>query len=164
MRAYRTGIFGVVAFALVYPAISGGVLILGRSIGVDEIYPFAPWALYCFVPNQEVDYGIRFRSIDGRALEPHPLYEDYLNLNHNRRTIGYAIVQGMGQFARDGNSQMLESQRRQFERTFLVPMVQDAQYDLIQRSYDVLERWETGKCDQIELVDQFGFQADSAGT
>lgn len=164
MRTYRLTIVAMIAFAVVYPAISGSVLLFGRSIGMDELYPFAPWALFCFVPNQEVDYGIRLQSVDGKPLDPPQLYEEYLELDPSQRTIGYAMIQRLGHFTNQRDAAQLQSQREQFEKSFLSPKVQNAKYELIERHYDVLDRWNTSECANVEIVQQFDLQGAPAGS
>jgi hypothetical protein len=51
MRAYRYSIYGVIVFAVAYPLIAGTVLVRDWDTGIGEIYPIAPWTLFCFVPN-----------------------------------------------------------------------------------------------------------------
>jgi hypothetical protein len=164
MRTYRLTIVAIIAFAVVYPAISGSVLLFGRSIGMDEVYPFAPWALFCFVPNQEVDYGIRLCSVDGKRLDPPQLYEEYLGLDSSQRTIGYAMIQRLGHYANQHDTVQFQSQRQQFEQSFLNPHLRNAKYELIERRYDVLDRWNMTECANLEVVQQFDFHRESAGT
>lgn len=163
MRSYRLTIVALIAFAIVYPVISGSVLIFGRSIGMDELYPFAPWALFCFVPNQEVDYGIRIHAADGQQLESPQLYEEYLGLDANQRTIGYAMIQRLGHYSTANNPQQFDAQRQQFEQSFLGPKLGTAKYELIERRYDVLDRWNTSECANIEVVQQIDFHGEGAG-
>lgn len=164
MRSYRLTIVALIAFAIVYPAISGSVLFFGRSIGMDELYPFAPWALFCFVPNQEVDYGIRLNSVNGKPLESPQLYEEYLNLDANQRTIGYAMIQHLGHVNAQNDPTQFLSQRKKFEQSFLDPHVQTAQYELIERRYDVLDRWNTSECANLEVVHQLEFHGGDPGS
>jgi hypothetical protein len=162
MRTYRLSIYAMVAFALIYPTIAGGVLIFGRSFGIEEVYPFAPWALFCFVPNEEVDYAIHIHSVNGEQLDPPQPYDEYLKLNPTQELAAYAMVQRMAQFALDDTDAQLQSQIQQFEDSFLHPHIETAKYQLIRRKYDVLERWKSGQCEHEEIC-EFSFEKEAAG-
>jgi hypothetical protein len=163
MRAYRISVLGIVLFAAVYPAISGGVLVRDWHGGVGEIYPFAPWALFCFVPNYESDFAVRIRAIDGRQLDQPPYFEQLPGFDEHQKTIGRGVIEGMGSLAGDQASPAFAEQRRLFERNYLAPLGDDVRYELVRREYDVLERWKTGAFQTNEPVAALVYRADAEG-
>ena len=163
MRSYRLSIYSLMLFAAGYPLLTGSVLVARWNSGNYEIYPFAPWTLFCFVPNQEVDYAVRLREIDGRALDPPPFLEDYSELTDAQKSVGHAIIQEMGRFAAAGDDRELGVQRQLLEQSFLSPFGREVRYEIVRRTYDVLDRWNSGVCRSVEPVNQFMYRAD-AGT
>ncbi|MEX2315980.1 MAG: hypothetical protein WD669_02440 [Pirellulales bacterium] len=163
MRAYRLYIFGVVLFSIAYPLVSGSVLVMQWDGGVGEIYPFAPWTLFCFVPNQEVDFAVRIRAVDGRPLDPPPFFEEFATNAESQMTVGYAIVQEMGRFAEDASSAAFRKQRGLFERTFLQPVAKKVEYEIVRREFDVLERWQSRRFKKIELLGELVYEAHAEG-
>jgi len=161
MRAYRISIVAVFLFAVAYPLIAGVVLVFGRDRGVDEIYPIAPWALFCFVPNEEVNFAIRILAVDKRVLKQPQYLEDMHTFSEDQMTVGYSIVQEIGRRAVAEQSEALAWELQLFERSFLRPLGQIVQYELVRRQFDVLERWRTGEYDRVETIDQYVSQSNS---
>jgi hypothetical protein len=144
--------YGIAIFAVAYPLISGAVLVRDWDSGVGEIYPIAPWALFCFVPNQESEFAIRFRAIDGKSFDEPLYYEELADFDQHQKTLGRGIIHDMGALWDDGPPLQFAQQRRLFERNFVAPIAREARYELVRRDYDVLNRWRTGAVNHTEIL------------
>jgi hypothetical protein len=152
---------GVAVFSLAYPLVAACVLVRDWNSGVGEIYPIAPWALFCFVPNYEVDFGIRLLAINGSELKEQPYFEQLPNFSAVQKTVGSGIIHDMGVLASSDDGPRFETQRSLFERNFLSAVSQHVRYELVRREYDVLARWRTGAFHKIEPVTVLDYHADS---
>jgi hypothetical protein len=164
MRSHRRIIPILIIFSIAYPLVSGGVLLSRWDGGIGEIYPIAPWTLFCFVPNREIEYAVRLREANGRALGEAEYFENCGSFAESQKTVGVAIVQEMGRWASDPNSTEFREQRSLFEKSFLLPVARHVRYELVRREFDVLERWRTGRCEKVDVVAKFVFDASEEGT
>ena len=164
MWAYRISVYGSVIFALAYPLVSGTVLVRDWNSGVGEIYPVAPWSLFCFVPNREADFAVRLTAVDGRNFDRPPFFEELDAFDEHQKTVARGIIDAMGSLAADGDElAAFEEQRRLFERNFLVRIAPEERYELVRREYDVLQRWRTRVFQHVELLASLEFHADAEG-
>lgn len=161
MKSYRISILCLVAFSVVYALISGTVLVLLRGGGHGEIYPFAPWALFCFAPNDETDFAVRLTAVDGQPLDSPQFFEELPHFNQHQRTIGVGIIQELGRLSSDQQSPEFDRQRRLFESNYLKHISTQTEYEIVRRRYDVLERWRTGNCESVDVVRTFAFHENS---
>jgi hypothetical protein len=160
MQKYRASIHGVVLFAVLYPLIAATVLVKDWHHGVGEIYPIAPWTLFCFVPNQESDFAVRLTSIDGQSSAPAPYFESLTQFNENQKIPAVSIIRDMGALSGNIESEAFARQRRMFEHNYLRWLGREVRYELVRREYDVLNRWRTGDFQRVETIASFHYQAD----
>ena len=160
MQRYRHGDLWLVLFVVAYPTIAGGVHVLQRDQEINEIYPIAPWALFCFTPNDEVDYGIRLLAIDGRTLKKPIYFEDHIALPDANKIIAYAAIQQMGHVADQALADELAQGRERFERNYWLSTHQQVQYELVKRRFDVLERHHEGTFREESVLGNFVFTAE----
>jgi hypothetical protein len=160
MQSYRNGIYGVVIFAFAYPLVAGTVLIKDWDSGFGEIYPIAPWALFCFVPNRESDFGIRVTAVDGHAYECSQYFEQLPQFSEKQKTIGTGIIREMGALSNGTESPEFEERRRLFECNFLHCLGRDVHYELVCREYEVLDRWRKGEFQRVELIGAFVYHEE----
>ena len=167
MRAYRRSFLYLAAFAVVYPLISGSVLLARRDHAIAEIYPFAPWTLFCFTPNDETDFGVRILEVDGHTLDSALFFEEQTELSQANRITAYAAIQSLGQAASRGED--IERERRFFETNFLGSRNLEEQrqshlrYELVRRRFDVLERCRSGKFRETTRVAEWVYVAGGPG-
>ena len=155
MRIYRASILCVLLFAVAYPVVSGGVLATSRRTSVIEIYPIAPWSLFCFIPNRESDFGVQLHTVDGNMIDDATYFNEHAELSEKERIIAYNVVQRMGAFHDAEDSTALYERREFFERSVLAQAAGIVSYELVRRDFDVLERWKTGECDRVESLVEF---------
>lgn len=164
MRTYRYSMLAVLIFAVAYPLVSGSVLTLRWGSTIDEIYPITPWTLFCFTPNDEADYAVRLTAVDGQPLEPPTFFDDFVELTENERLAAYVLVQEMGRLAGETERSAFATARRVFERSFLRPLARQVRYDLVRREFDVLERWKTGRYENVGAIEEFVYENGGGGT
>jgi hypothetical protein len=121
-----------IAFCALYAAIP---IVTARQ----EVFPVFRWDLFAKTPNPtRVDSSIRLLELDGKSLSP-PLYFEEAGI-----VSGGPATQarsGMDRLARavKNDEQQLEFIRARFEREYLGEY-RSGRYEIVQRTYDILER------------------------
>jgi hypothetical protein len=120
------------------------VVLRESQMGAQELYPFASWSLFTWVPNEVNDHSIRLLSIDGRPLDPPIFFED--SREHFRGaplSPARVMMLHLGRATESADEKTAADLRRRFERLYL-----DGQgaveYEIVARRFDPLERWRQG--------------------
>jgi hypothetical protein len=109
----------------------------------DERFPFFNWSLFSGVPGPEREsYGLRLTEVDGARLEEPVYYENAEGIIATRRSPdAYQLIQAMGKATKEGRPVQAASARETLETRYMQGLT-DARYELVSRTYDVLERFE----------------------
>ena len=146
MRTYRRLQQAIAALLVLYAAL--GVL-TWRGI-MPEVFPVYSWDLFSTIPSPvERDLGLRITSVGGQPLNP-PVYVQQLSTVFPRAATidAFVTIQSLGAAARDHNDTEVEKLRGYLEPTFLGG-AGAVEYEVIERRFDPLRRWQTG-----ELLDE----------
>lgn len=164
MHTFRRYYLWLPVFVIVYASISGGVLIARWHDNINELYPFAPWTLFCFTPNEEVEYDIRIVELDGQPLPEPRFFQQYVTLPDASKITAYGIIQEMGFLAASDNQTGVQKQQQLFAANFWQPTYQRVRYELVRRRYDVLERKQSGYVREMETIGQFEYKSGDPGS
>jgi len=136
----------VLLFFICYPLLSGTVLAVRWSKTANEIYPFFSWALFCFVPGQKSDLGIRIVEVDGDTLADPTFIEQAPDLfpGAASSTTHLTIQQIDRRAARDD-----DASRHLLEQNVLLDGHASVTYEVVLRKYDCLERYRTGRSEEL---------------
>jgi len=146
---FRTGL---VVFLIAYPLISGTVLAIRWSKTANEIYPFFSWALFCFVPGETSDLGIRVTAIDGEPLDPPRFVEESTDdFPEAKRAVTYLTIQKI----KTDSTQAVDPSRVLIEKNVLLRDHKQVDYELVKRRYDCLERHRDGTFRALDVIDRY---------
>lgn len=129
----------VISFLILY-------FILGKSTDyfrTGEIFPIYSWQLFSFVPQKTItEFAIEIQELQGKKLETPQLFQNMRSIIPGASLFtAYRTIQNLGRAQTRNNSIKTEKLKKQFEDLYLkLP----AKYDLIQITFDPLERWENG--------------------
>lgn len=137
-RAYRRVTPALVALASLYTAVW---LAQEAKPGRAEIFPFASWNLFSWVPNEVRDVSLRILAIDGVPLQP-PLYieESAKHFVDGPSHPAHAVIELIGQAVQQGREADAEALRLRFEKLYM-PASDAVRYELVARAYDPMKRW-----------------------
>ena len=131
-------------------ALTVGLFLWGSawSILEGETFPIFSWSLFSTVAQPtSSDAAVLMLEIDGRQFEP-PL--DFMSsfeiVPHAGNITVYYVIQGMARETLDdaaGGS--AGKYRNLFEHQYLNFYKRRIRYELVQRSYDPIERWKTDR-------------------
>ena len=160
MQAYRLRIFWLALFVIAYPAVSGTTLIACRECQFAEIYPIAPWTLFCFIPNVETDYAVRILEVDGEPLPQVRYFEDYVDLPDARKIVAHVTIQELGRLAHGGKD--FSTLQHHFEQSFLRSIHRQVRYELVERQFDVLERYKFGFYHREKSLNELNYESSES--
>lgn len=155
-RRWRRLVF---AFTLLYVVISLGSLVILARKSKNEVFPIFSWALFCFIPQQEQDYGIRVIQ-GGDATPATPRYIERTDFPGANSPALYMVIQDMGHALRQGQDDTLDTKRKILETNYLPPD-SAVRYELVRREFDVLERYRDGTFRHIEVLGTFSSRGAS---
>jgi hypothetical protein len=114
----------------------------------DERFPLFNWSLFSQVPGPEKqNFGLRLVEVDGVKLEEPVYYEDAQEfVTTSRSPDAYQLIQGIGKATQQDRPLQAASARETLETRYLQGLT-SARYELVNRTYDVLDRFE---CDCYE--------------
>jgi hypothetical protein len=151
-RRYRITQAALPAFLIAYILIASWH---ERVSGQGEIFPFASWSLFSFVPNISHDFSIRVLSLNGSALTPPVFFEDSTALFESASKHGARVlIDLLGQALAQGEVAEAERIRDRFEH-LCMPGMTAVRYELVARVYDPLERFRTGRLRAVRTVRTF---------
>ena len=109
----------------------------------DERFPFFNWSLFSSVPGPEREsYGVRLVEVDGARLEEPVYYENAEGIIATSSSPdAFQLIQVMGK-ATEANRPGQAASARETLETRYMQGVTSARYELVSRTYDVLERFE----------------------
>jgi hypothetical protein len=134
---------------LIYVAVSAQrEMVNGR----DELFPFSAWSLFTIVPNDVHDYSLRLLAINDRPVAPEFLEQAQARgwFAANRHG-AYMTVQFMGMALDRGDVTGADQQRRLLERLHLTGHG-SITYELVARRYDPIDRFRSGKFEEIRTI------------
>jgi hypothetical protein len=127
-------------------------------IRTTDIVPFSAWALFVFVPNQPSVYTLTFHMLDGAPLEPPVSLESGELADPHSITSSY-LINHFGRALESGDTAAARGYQRLIEANIL-PRNRAVGWELVNLSYDPLERWATGKT-ETRTVARFEYNPKS---
>jgi hypothetical protein len=122
-------------------------------IRTTDWVPFSAWALFVFVPNEPVAYGVKLRSAGDRVFDPPLDFKRADGIVANPHDIVSAFNIDMLGFALEkGDSAAADRYRGLLEANALPKA---ARWDLVRLDYDPVDRWKTGRAAE-SIVRSFG--------
>jgi hypothetical protein len=112
-----------------------------------ERLPVFSWSLFSEVPDAEkTDYGVRFLAVDGTPLDE-PTYFELASdhLSTTRDPAAHSLIDQIGDSLVRDEPMRAALQRDLFESRFLQDL-DGARYEVVRRTYDVLDRIECVGC------------------
>ena len=121
----------------------------------EEIFPFASWSLFSKVPNEIHDYGLRVLEMDGRVMNPPIDYEaSYPRFTSSDPHMARACIQQLGQAVKSRDAAEVARVRTYLESLHLRGHKQ-VKYELLDRRWDPLERWNEKKFRSLKVMATF---------
>lgn len=122
--------------------------------GPSEIFPFFHWELFSRVPEPvQQYYGIRFTTLNGVSLDQ-PVYFEQSTLPARSNSSAHVLVQRLGRAVERGDDEAAARYRTILESRYL-DLEAGAAYELVDREYDVEERYECDCFISEVVLDQF---------
>lgn len=133
-------IVATAALLLVYGAV---IVVRGPASG-HELFPVFKWELFSKVPPREqTSYGVRLLEVDGEVLDEPIYFEKASHLFRSTRSPDVpTLVRRWSQQVAAGNFEESIRSQMVFEARFLES--RDVRYQLVRRTYDIVERVECG--------------------
>jgi hypothetical protein len=124
-----------------------GYFLLGTTTNLTihrEIFPIFSWDLFSSIPApQGSDYGIKILAVDGVALNPPVYFEKADTIFAKAHSIdAYSSIALLGGAVAANDQAAIDAQRAVFEPVFLSDR-KNVRYVVVQRTYDLLERWQS---------------------
>jgi hypothetical protein len=111
-------------------------------IRTTDWVPFSSWALFVFVPNEPVAYGVKLRAAGDRVFDP-PLdfrqADGIVAAPHD--IVSAFLIDKLGFALEKGDSASVEGYRALLEANALG---KTTRWDLVRLKYDPVDRWKTG--------------------
>jgi hypothetical protein len=122
-------------------------------IRTTDWVPFSAWALFVFVPNEPVAYGVKIHSAGDRVFDP-PLdfkqADGVVAAPHD--VVAAFNIDKLGFALEKGDSAAAARFRGLLEANALPKA---ARWDLVRLAYDPVDRWKTGRVSE-SIVKRFG--------
>ena len=112
-----------------------------------EVFPFFRWELFARTPERHrSDYGVRFTEVDGRQLERPVYFEEASGfIPTSRSPDAQAAIKDLGEATEHHDSEHATRNRDLLESRHLQALT-SATYEVVRRTYDVLERVDCISC------------------
>ncbi len=144
---------GLVALLALYLCL---VVLRESQMGAQEVYPFASWSLFTWVPNEVNDHSVRLISLNGRSLDPPLFFEDSREYFRGAPlSPARGLMLHLGREMQRGSADAPDLRRR-FERLYLNGQGA-VEYEVVARRYDPLERWRAGRFRGIEPLGRYRY-------
>jgi hypothetical protein len=139
------------AFMLVYT-----VVLAQKGTEKPETFPFTSWSLFSKVPDREgTDYSLRFTSANGAGLAEPVYFEDAEALRlPTDAPAAIEVIQQLGRHLAGDRQDQVATTRALLESKYLTA-VDRADYEVVRRRYDRLERYECDCFSQVDVLDRF---------
>jgi hypothetical protein len=149
MSAYRHYTLCFLVAVVLYVALSIGTWLQLQR----EIFPFASWELFSYVPNELHDYGVRIIQVDGATVEGWPYLETLDALIGADYTINvHQAIQTLGIQVEQADYDAVEESQAFFEATHLGALG-SVEYALYSRRSQPIARWRgEGFTHEVELA------------
>lgn len=155
MKSYRA--LNYLIFLVIVAYITTGYV--SFYTGAGEIYPIWSWDLFSTVPQpHQTDYALRFLEIEGDFL-PTPVYFEQANhwISITESIDAHAVILAIAQAIIADNEPEVSRLRKLLEAQYLYE-VQSGHYEIVQRQYDLRERWLTGEFQAEASIGSFAWE------
>jgi hypothetical protein len=144
MKTYRRLQLWIAIILIAYASL-GSVI---RSVRASrEIFPIFSWELFAYVPNEGQEYGLKITAINNQLLDSPLYFEEAVQqwgVSDSVAATAFSHIQALGQAIVQGDAQRIQEARSNLE-TLYSGMGKNIRYEIIIRSFDVLEHWKTGR-------------------
>lgn len=121
----------------------------------NEIFPVFSWSLFTWIPNDFRDYALRVIAVDNENLHPTLYFQEagyWFPETHSMPA--YDSIQKLGAAVAANDAKRIE-EIRQFLEPIYLGGVKSVRYDVVERSFDPLERWECGEFNTVRSLSSF---------
>ena len=123
-----------------------------------EAYPFFSWNLFSKVPQANVrEFALRIVEYKGQRFDP-PIFLNEAKGMYSRARLHkyWGPINSLGRNIKSNNKEEIERFRRRVENIFYSHPVT---YEIVRIRYNSVERWKTGRLQQVETIAVFTTQA-----
>ncbi len=140
MRSVQRLKYALASIVVLYALIAVGLRFLWPS-GPTEVFPIFSWDLFSVVPGSVVvDYGVKITAVDGTALDPPLYFEQATAYFKQAHSVDASVIIGrLGTNCQGRNDPNLPI-ADYFNTVFLADHAL-VEYTVMQRTYDLLDRW-----------------------
>lgn len=154
MKRYRITQWAIVLSLILYP------LIAFTTIGLPqrELFPFFSWELFSHIPPPEItSYGIRFSSANGQTLTPPIYFEEAKHLTPYADSVdAFVTIQSLGQAVEQSDQSKMMATQQLIQSAYFGELT-SANYQLVRRRFDLLERWQLNQYAQENVLTDFSY-------
>lgn len=150
----------IVALLVVFLSVYAALLGFTVARDSDAIFPFNRWDLFSKVPNaMSRNYSLRFVEVDGRVLDE-PVYFDHAHgvVDDPGSPVASQLMQDLGHALSRGDDDAAFNAHLQLQARFMQG-IGSARYEVVYRTFDVLERHRCG-CfiseETVEVLEKWG--------
>jgi len=139
------------------------VLVIHFYLKKREIFPLFTWSLFSTTPSsQKMDIGLYVTEIDGERIDPSlDFMVSRSRFNYAGDITAYHVIQKLGHAINRKNEEREQSFRGLVEKKYLKSAQSDISYQIVQRTYDPVERWKKGTV-MIRILKEFSTSRDPA--
>lgn len=146
-----------IATVFISYACSGAILAISSTLikSANEIFPVFSWSLFTFIPNDFHDYALRIIAIDNENLNPTLYFQDAGHWFPETDSMSaYDSIQKLGTAVSAKDVKRIE-EVRQFLEPIYLGEVKSVSYEIVERSFDPLDRWKYGKFNTVRSLGFF---------
>lgn len=154
MKRYRITQWSIVLGLILYPLIAYSTIGLPQR----ELFPFFSWELFSHIPPKEItSYGIRFNSANGNELNEPLYFEDAMHLTRHAESVdAFVTLQSLGSAIEQNDLVQVATSQQLLQSTYFGD-ISAAEYEIVRRRFDLLERWQSNQYLEEEVIAHFIF-------
>lgn len=154
MRQYRQTQLSILIGLILYPIIALSTIGLPQR----ELFPFFSWELFSYIPADTItSYGIRFSSANGESLAQPIYFEEAKHLTPYADSVdAFVTLQSLGNAIAQNDAQQTAATQQLLQGTYFGDM-SAAEYAIVRRRFDLLERWRHNRYLEEEVIAHLTF-------
>lgn len=125
--------------------VAGALAVLAPGF---EVFPFFCWFLFPITPNTVQHYALELQTVGGQPVSAGTTFQTLHLVQDPQAMDVWVSTQALGKAQEAGDAATVDRIRRRLEANFLPA---PSRYRLVKKTFDPLERWETGK-EQTEVI------------
>lgn len=154
MKQYRRTQISILICLILYPIIALSTIGLPQR----ELFPFFSWELFSYIPADTItSYGIRFSSANSAPLEQPIYFEEAKHLTPHADSVdAFVTIQTLGNAIAQNEPEKITATRHLMQSTYFGDLTA-AEYEIVRRRFDLLERWQHNRYLEEEALATFTF-------